>query len=180
MSIKALWQILAVLTAVVLMILFPIMNTFEREDDLIRLQMLDQLDYFVSKVKQSGSISRRDYELFSSKLNQLGIPFEITIEHYKQIYVPIYEDPLDFTSFHGRIQRAEELFSDAEIKARLFPIETPEQGKDYTMSKGDYISVSVKSKVKSKHQKLKSMLLGGEQEAFFYAKLGGVIQNEAK
>lgn len=179
MSIKALWQMLALFTAIILMILFPIMNSFEKEDDMIRLQMIDELDYFVSKVKQTGCIDKRDYELFSDSLNRLGLPFEIRIEHYKQIYVPVYDDPLQHQSFQQKIERVEELFSDAEIKECLYPIDHPEKGKPYLMSKGDYVSVSVKSTVKSKHQKLRSVLLGAGEDSYFFAKLGGLIQNEA-
>ncbi len=179
MSIKALWQILAIFTALILMIIFPVMNAFEKEDDLIRLQILDELDFFLSKVKQSGSISKRDYELFNQALNNLGYPFEVKINHYKQIYVPVYDDPQDFDSFTGEIQKVEELFSDKDIKGCLYPLNSGVEGKPYNMSKGDYITVAVKSKVKSKHQKLKSMLLGVSDMQVFYAKLGGLIQNEA-
>ncbi len=179
MSIKALWQILAIFTAVILMVLFPIMNAFENEDDLIRLQIIDELDYFVSKVKQSGSISKRDYEVFCSSLNNLGYPFDIEINHYKKIYVPVYEDPQDFNSFYGDIQGVEELFSDKDIKNCLYPLDSNVKGKPYKMNKGDFITVSVKSKVKSKHQKLKSIIFGTSDMQIFYAKLGGLIQNEA-
>ncbi len=179
MSIKALWQILAIITALILMVVFPIMNAFEREDDLVRIQMLDEVDYFVSKIKQTGSISKRDYELFSSSLNNLGYPFDIQIEHYKQIYVPVYENPNDFSSFNGEIMRTEELFTDNEIKEVLYPLDSSVEGKSYDMSKGDYISVSVKSKVRSKHQKLRNMIFTLDNEQFFHAKLGGLIQNEA-
>ncbi len=179
MSIKALWQILAIITALILMVIFPIMNAFEREDDMVRLQMLDEVDYFVSKIKQTGSISQRDYERFSSSLNNLGYPFDIRIEHYKQIYVPVYENPSDFSTFNGEIMRTEELYTDSEIKEILYPLDNAEMGKSYDMSKGDYISVAVKSTVKSKHQKLKTMVFGVDGEQFFYTKLGGLIQNEA-
>ncbi len=179
MSIKALWQILAILMAVLLMIMFPILNSFEKEDDFTRIQILDELDYFVSKIKQSGSISRRDYELFSSSLNKLGYPFEIKMNHYKEIYVPVYDNPSDYTSFNGEIKRVEELFTDQEIKDCLYPRKSDERGKTYYMKKGDYITVSVKSKVKSKYQKIRETFLNTSNNTFFYAKLGGLIQHEA-
>ncbi len=155
------------------------MNAFEKEDDLLRLNMLDELDYFVCKVKQSGAISQRDYQKFTSSLNKLGYPFDIKISHYKQRYVPIYDDPSDYSTFTGKIARVEELFSDSEIKDCLFPKDGT-VGKTYKMSKGDYITVSIKSKVKSKYQKFRSVFLGAPSNEVFFQRLGGVIQNETE
>ncbi len=179
MSIKALWQILSIFLAMLLMMIFPIMNSFEKQDNLVRIAMLDELDFFVSKVKSSGYISKNDYELFSESLSNLGYPFEIKISHYKKIYVPVYEDPKDFSTFNGDVKVTEELFSNSDILDTIYPKNNDKSSK-YFMNKGDYILVKVKSKCKSKYQKLRESLLNTDEKTTFYSRLGGIIQNEYK
>lgn len=178
MAIKALWKILAIIIAMLLMIVVPIMHAFESEDRFVKMALLDELDYFLDKISNSGEISPKTYMDFSNSLNRLGYPFDIELKHYKQVYVPVYENPSDFGSFAGEVHRVEELFTDFEIKDTLFPQDGKKQS-SYKLQKGDYIVVTAKTDVKSKYQKLRQMLFLTSGGPVFFIRLASVVQNEA-
>ncbi len=179
MLVQSLWKIFALILALVLMLVIPMVHAFEIEDRQVRLNLLDNLDFFLDEVSQTGEISKEGYLNFQNRINALGYPFEINIKHYKKIYVPVYEDPSLPSSFSGKIKVVEELFTNRDIKNTLFPKEEGISGESYKMSKGDYVVISVKTDVKTKYQKIREMLFMISPKTELLAKLGGVIKNEA-
>lgn len=178
MLVQSLWKILAISLALVLMLIIPMMHGFETEDRFVKLNLLDELDFFLDRISQAGEISKNSYLEFKNSIDSLGYPFDIEIKHYKKIYVPVYDNPVDTNSFKGNIKRVEELYTNSEIIDTLFPKEE-KIGKSYIMNKGDFVVVTVKTDVKSKYQKLREMLFLIRTEHNFFARLGSVIKNEA-
>lgn len=173
-----LWKLTGIVFALFLIIIVPIMNTFEAEDRLVRMQVLDQTDLFLEKITSTGKIRPQDYENFLNSLNKLGYPFEVELKHYKLTFVPVYEDPNDEKSFGGEIREIEELFTDEEIKSVLFPSDGS-GGKPYIMQKGDSVSIEVESNVKTKFQKLRTMLFLSGKNIAFTCKFIRLVKNEA-
>ncbi len=176
---NSLWNVLAIILAVFLMIVFPIMHSFEKQDQIVRLNVLNETDIFLDAIKAKGYIDKSDFINFKDKLATTGFAFDVKLEHKKMLFVPVYDDPTKEDTFTGDVRVVSELFSDYEIKDVLFGEKAKEYKATYKMSRGDVFTVIVKSKVKSKAQKLKEMLFVLNSDSVFYVKLGGSIQNEA-
>ncbi len=173
-----LWHILALLLTVTVIIIFPIVNTFEKQDRIVSVKVLNDTDLFLDKIKTKGFIDKYDFNEFKSKLSMSGYLFDIKFKHNKRIYVPVYKNINGKKTFTGKIKVMNEIFTDSEIKKSLFNDSKDFNG-IYYMKRGDEFTVIVSSKVKSKVVKLKEMLFGINMNDSFYVKLNAVVQNEA-
>jgi hypothetical protein len=118
------------------------------------------------------------YEQFTTKLNGLGQDFDVQILHEKRIFVPVYEDPTDQTTFTGEMHAVYDEIPTSEITNALFPEDHINQ-MDYKFSKGDYCTVTVKSTLKSKAQILKESIWNINSDSIsFFVRLSGRISNE--
>ncbi len=175
---NSLWHILGVIIAVCIMIVFPIVHSFEKQEQIVRLTVLFEVDMFLDEIKSKGYIDSGDYIGFKRKLDANGYAFDIALEHEKKIFVPVYDEVNDVRTFKKSVKVVSELYSDREIKKVLF-VEDNNAINTYTMSRGDRFTVIVSSKTKTRADKLKEMFLNTEHKYSFYIRLGGLIQNEA-
>lgn len=178
MLLEGLWKITAILVALFLVVLIPLLHAYEAEDRFTRMRVLDEMDLFLEEVCSKGLISQGDYLDFEERLSKLGYSFDIDMKHYKKILVPIYDDPLNHGSFEGRVEEVEELFGFREIRASLFPEGPGASSKPYLMNKGDYIVLALKSDMKTKYQSLRRMLFLTEEGPAFRFNMARSIKNE--
>ncbi len=175
---NALWNVLAIIVAILIMIIFPIINAFEKEEQIIRLNVLSETDMFLDTIKSKGYIDRQDYKDFKRKLDENGYIFDVVFEHEKVIFVPVYGDPTVADTFTHSVKQLSEIYTDSEIKDYLFGEDLSNTENIYKMNRGDRFVVTVNTKTKTKSEKIKTMLLGIHKNNLFYVKLGGTIQNE--
>lgn len=178
MLLDGLWKISAILVALFLIVLIPLLHAYEAEDRFIRMSVLDEMELFLEEVSSKGLIRPDDYLDFEERLSKLGYSFVVDIKHYKKILVPIYEDPKNHDSFKGRIDEVEELFSFREIRDCLFPEAPPREGSPYLMNRGDYVVLSLKTEMRSKYQSLRKMLFLTEEGPAFAFRMARSIRNE--
>lgn len=77
--------ILAVLFLVVLLIMFPLYNYFERQDDMSYNIALKTVTTFVDDVAQNGYIDQTMYDKFLQRLATTGNTYDIEIEAQKRV-----------------------------------------------------------------------------------------------
>lgn len=175
---QSLWKITAFILVIILLIIFPILHMLEKQDEIIQIRLMDEVDHFLSQVTAQGKISAQSYEQFQTKLNALGQPFNVSLLHEKKVFVPIYTDPTDATTFTGKMAAVYDEIPSDEIKRLLFP-ENSMAKQDYAMSKGDYLTVVVKSSLKSKAQIMKEAIWQVHTDAVsYYVRLSGRIAHE--
>ncbi len=152
--------IFSMILAVILMFVFPIMDTWERQDDISYMSIYATVVEFVDSVRNLGYIQPEMYTQFLQNVNATGNRFEITLEHrirlydingYKNVYTNTIEGVLN-------------------------------EGKDYTnMKAGDYFYVSVKNTNKTQSTLIKEVLYASPQETFkIGVPYGGMVRNTAR
>ncbi len=173
----SLWIITSVFLVIILLIVFPLMHTLEKQDDMIQIQLMNDVDQFLNNIKQTGKLTRADYEQFNAKLASLGNYFVVKIEHQQRIYTPVYDDPLDVSTFSGNIDAVYDLVSNGSIVDQLYDVTNREGA--YYFKRGDYVTVSVNSTLKSKYDRLRDLILLLQSETpTFYVRLSGMIAHE--
>ncbi len=174
----SLWLITSIIVVIVLLIIFPVMHTMEKQDDLVQIQLMNEVNLFLHDVKTKGHITRSDYEQLNAKLAQLGNYFEVKIEHQKRVFAPVYEDPLDAASFSGKISTVYDLITNQEFVEKLYSASNSTAA--YYFNQGDFITVSVRSMLRSKYDRVRDfILLNSTDTPSFFVRLSGMVAHEA-
>lgn len=86
-------MIIAVILLVVLIIILPLYNYFERQDDMSYNVALKTVTMFVDEVAQNGYLDQNMYDKFIERLASTGNSYEIEIEAQKKITTIDPENP---------------------------------------------------------------------------------------
>ncbi len=174
----SLWLITSIIVVIILLIVFPVMHTMEKQDDLVQIQLMNEVNLFLHDVKTKGHITRADYEQLNAKLAQLGNHFEVTIDHQKRVFTPVYDDPLNTASFSGKISTVYDLITNQEIVEALYS--TGNSTGSYYFNRGDFITICVSSTLKSRYQKMREIILQTSSDTpSFFVRLSGMVAHEA-
>lgn len=166
--------IFSMILAVILMFVFPIMDTWERQDDISYMSVYATVVEFVDSVRNLGRITPDMYEQFIQGLNATGNRFEITLEHRKRLYG---EDS------SGQPISAYKNVYTSTIEGILNDTSTPGNITDnyYNLAAGDYFYVSVKNTNKTQSTLIKEVLYASMQETFkIGVPYGGMVRNTGK
>lgn len=151
--------VFSMILAVILMFVFPIMDTWERQDDISYMSVYATVVEFVDSVRNLGYITPTMYTQFLRNINATGNRYEVTLEHRKRIYnINAYKNVYTTT-----------------IESVL------ESGNDYRdMAAGDYFYVSVKNTNKTQSTVIKESVYATKQETFkIGVPYGGMVRNTA-
>ena len=129
--------IFAVLVALVIMFIVPLMDTWELQDNLSYVVTYAAVTDFVDTVRNTGYISMDNYSNLVTTLNSTGNRFNITMEHRKineQLSTKMAEE-----NKNGKIYSVYLNTYTNEILNAL------EKGDVYKLNKFDYFYVTVKN-----------------------------------
>lgn len=178
-------KIIAALLAVLLLYVFPLIETAKRQDDVSLLASYRQIEMFVDAVRDKGYITPQMYTEFNAGLGQAMNGFEIELEHRHKVYQPEYSDPADMSTFLGTYTVHYNAYYNNTIMDVLFPAEPATvqaaawEERKYKLSAGDFFAVRVASR-EEKPSSVYSRLLYGESltQADAPLEYGGMVLNE--
>ncbi|WP_145331533.1 hypothetical protein [Paenibacillus xylanexedens] len=180
--INAVSKLFAVLLAVLLLYVYPAAETAERQDDIARLTATQSVTRFVDAVRTKGYISPRMQAEFQEQLAQTGNNYDISMEHLHKKYVPQYSDPMIQSSFTGTYEVVYDAYYSSQIQERLYPLSSTlsidDPGRRYTLSMGDFFTVSLKSTNRTPSMMIREWLQGTVQASAVFASYGGMVLNE--
>ena len=160
-----------ILVTVVLLFFVPLTYVAVRNDFLSQTYITTETTYFVNSIRNIGFINKQMYEEFVKKLAITGIPYEISMTHYKNkikeqsivegeevMYLPFYEGV-----FH------EDVLQDLLEKEIYF------------FQKGDFFSVLIKKKGITWSDRIENFLTGrNQQQEEVQVIYGGAIRDEIR
>jgi len=123
--------IFAVIIALLLMFLFPMIDTWEMQDNLSYVVVYSAVTDFVDTVRNTGYISQESYDNFEAKLYSTGNTYSITMEHRElnddlRVYLNTYTNEI-LDTIHTVVE-------DDSTKTKI-----------YRLDKYDYFYVTVKN-----------------------------------
>lgn len=94
--------IFAVIVALLLMFLFPMIDTWEMQDNLSYVVVYSAVTDFVDTVRNTGYISQELYDNFEAKLYATGNTYSVTMEHREfnedlRVYLNTYTNEIEAT-----------------------------------------------------------------------------------
>lgn len=151
--------IFSIIIAVILMFLFPIMDTWERQDDISYMAVYSTTVEFVDSARNLGYITPEMYTQFLQNIGATGNRYDVTIEHRRRIY-----------ELNGYLNVYTNTIEETLLK----------ENKNYEMKAGDYLYVSVKNTNKTQSTLLKEVLYASPQETLkIGVPYGGMVRNTA-
>lgn len=168
-------KIFAVLLAVLLFFVYPLMHMFEQQDKTSRIFVFTETTAFVDAIRNTGHLTPQMYEEFTRKLSATDNIYEIGLEHRHKRLDPVYGDPLDPTTFQEAYVVNYATSYTEEIMNKIFP-ELGNQ-ETYEFSNGDYLLVRIINKNKTLGTRVKELLLGSALPTqTIFVQYGGMIK----
>lgn len=167
--------IFATIVAILLMFIFPLMDTWERQDDLSYMLAYSIVVDFVDTVRNTGYMTESMIMDFEEQLAATGNTYHIQYEHREIVYMP-YTDAAGETRYKvGYLYHFNE---DIEEAIDVDRATNPDDPKYTNFQKGDYFFVSIKNTNKTQSTIVKEFLYASTLETFkIGVPYGGMVRN---
>lgn len=177
--VEGIWKLASFIIMVLLLMIYPLMQLLETQDDVIQMRVVSITADFIDQVRSQGMVTPQVYREFDTQLQGLGHHFKIKLIHEISVFVPKYGDFMDASTFTGEMILVKETIDSASITNVLYPsLSIPEDDirRQYTMSSGDYFGVEVTVNQRTQGQVLRDMIwLTHSNYGRFYARFGGLV-----
>ncbi len=168
---QGLWKIMAVILAVVLMFAAPMMVMYDRQEAITYSVAYSAVSQMCDQVRNTGVIEPEIIQTLTDQLNATGIAYDIQLEHYSKIYVPIYDESTGI--FTG------DYFSDYMGKYNADIYDTLEGIGTYNMSVGDLFFIQIENKDQTLAQRARGMIFGRSMDwPVIIVRNGGMVRHE--
>lgn len=143
-----------IIMAGILMFFFPMLDTWERQDDLSYMAVYTATVDFVDAVRNTGVLTKEMYDSFITQIYGTCNTYDVTLERreYKVIPDGAGGSEVIYLNHYS-----------SEIEDKLY---SATAGNRYTFNKGDYFYVSVKNTNKTQATMLKQTTYGTLIETF--------------
>ncbi|MEA1974502.1 MAG: hypothetical protein U9N10_02955 [Bacillota bacterium] len=175
---ESLSKMVAIIIAVFLLFIFPLINMFENQDNISRNLVFNETTKFVDSVRNLGYITPRMYEDFHKKINATGNTYKISLTHMHLIINPVYTDITDLSTFQDDAKANYKNIYTKKILNDLFP-DSPTGDERYELNCGDYFLLEVFNKNKTMGTKVKELFLTVDlPDKNIIVNYGGMVKNE--
>lgn len=161
--------VVLIILAAVLMLIFPLMSTAEKTDDVAQLSVQSATDDFVDTIRTTGKITLDDYEKYLQTITATGNSFEPEI-----LIQQLDENP------GVKVTQAEMTKIGENVYYNKYTTQVMEELKSsgkMTLKEGDRVTVTVKNTNQTISQILRNFLykVTGNESAQITAKANGIV-----
>lgn len=145
--------IFATIVAAIIMFLFPMLDTWERQDDLSYMAAYTAVVDTVDAVRNTGRLTEDMYNDLVSTVTATGNRFQIQMEHRQYVVVPDNAGSYEMVYV---THYTDEILNYLESAS----------GEYTEFNKGDFFYISIKNTNKTQATMLKQNLYGAKMETF--------------
>jgi len=181
--VNAISKIVAAILAVMLLYVYPVADSYEKQDKISYVITNKLIVNFVDSVRNKGHITPTMYNDLEQALQLTGNTFELQMEHQHKRYTPVYTDPANPGTFQSSFEVNYDGFYHEQIMQILFPdnykaIDDP--SRVYRLTVGDYFKVTVRNTNRTNATLLRDMLNQSNtgDNTTIYIPYGGMVLNE--
>lgn len=176
-------MIVAVIFLVILLVILPLYNYFERQDDMSYNLALKTVTMFVDEVAQNGYIDQNMYDKFIQRLGTTGNSYDIQIEAQKRI---LTVDPNNTSPDDGKETYIEQyksyynkdIFNDETGKtSNIIDKDNSLKNNVFFLDKGDKFYVSLKNTNTTMASALLNAIVLGATKEKININYGATIKN---
>lgn len=145
--------VFTIILAAVIMFFFPMLDSWERQDDLSYMAVYTATVDFVDAVRNTGVLTKDMYNSYITQIYGTGNSFDVTLEHRQYKVVPDDDNKSQVIYLNNYTKTIEkELFDPADGR--------------YIFNKGDYFYVSIKNTNKTQSTMMKQTIYGTTIDSF--------------
>ncbi len=134
--------VVIVIFGVLLMIIMPVFNSFERQDDMAYEFALSATTSLCDDVMQSGILSRDRYNQFFNELAATGNTYKIDMEAHKKVYNRLNENEVVLNYYMDYTRQIQD-----GIESNFIDIpESSVKSGAYLLDKGDAFFIKVRNR----------------------------------
>ena len=156
--------VVAIFLAAVLMFVFPLMSTADRNDDIAQQVVQTATTEFVDKVRATGKLTQTEYDNFIQKISATGNVFDVELE------AQILDQNSKKKAEEASASKVGENEYYSEFTSQILRTMAGDKKETYTLKEGDIFIATVKNQNKTISQILKN---------FFYRVTGNDTYNVA-
>lgn len=167
--------VIAMILIVTLIIIFPIYNLFERQDDMTYTLALKATTNFVDKVKNNGYIDQQMYDEYVIELSSTGISYDIELEAHRKKLVEDGNKSKYFVQY--KIDYNDDIFKEIENKASSSTALVKNGA--YLLNNEDQIFVKLRNSNQTASQVVLNAIIPTKDKNRIEVNYGGIIKNNS-
>ena len=157
-------RIAAILTAVLLLFLVPLLINMQRQESMVQLAIMQDTVQFVDSVRNMGVVTKDMYNEYQNQIRRIQEGLDIYMEHTQQNLF-VGED---------KVRRTQVKYTEKDI------VELLEEYSIYSFQKGDYLRVEVRKRAGFLERFMGVLLGNSSTEQNTYVYYGGSIRYETQ
>ena len=168
--------VITIIVLVLLMVIFPLYNFFERQDDMSYNLVLKATTNFADQVMNNGYIDQNSYDKFVTELANTGNVYDIEIEAHRKVLTgtgEVYEEKsyIDYTN---------DIFNEIESTSGTSNLmKRSLKNNTYLLNQKDEIYVKVKNSNTTLAGSLFNSIIVTSSKTRIEVNYGGIIKNNS-
>ena len=173
--------IITIILLVLLMVIFPLYNFFERQDDMSYNLVLKATSNFADEVMNNGYIDQRSYTNFVNELGNTGNVYDIEIEAHRKVLTAseVNGENVDEYSEQSYIDYNDDIFNSLETDTTSNLMQRSIKNNIYYFNPKDEIYVKVKNSNMTMAGSLFNVIIPASDKTRIEINYGGIIKNNA-
>lgn len=170
--------VITVILLVLLMVIFPLYNFFERQDDMSYNLVLKATTNFADQVMNNGYIDQNTYDKFVTELGNTGNVYDIQIEAHRKV-LTVDENGTDVYTEQSYIDYADDIFESITNSTDSNLMKKSLKNNIYLFNPKDEIYVKVKNSNTTMAGSLFNTIVPASKKERIVVNYGGIIKNNA-
>lgn len=178
--------VITVIVMVAILVIFPLYNFFERQDDMAYNVALSSVTEFVDEVLKNGYLDQDTYTNFVNKLAATGDLFDIQLEAHRNVIVNTEEfsDTQNSKEYSQKykIDYNNDIFKDLDSNDTVNTTtlsSTTIKNNVYKLNSGDGFYVKLKNKNKTMAAAIFNNIIPNSDKTRISINYGGIVKNNA-
>lgn len=170
--------VITVILLVLLMVIFPLYNFFERQDDMSFNLVLKATTNFADQVMNNGYIDQNSYNKFVTELGNTGNVYDIEIEAHRKV-LTVDENGTDVYTEQSYIDYTDDIFESITNTTDSNLMKKSLKNNIYLFNPKDEIYVKVKNSNTTMAASLFNTIIPASKKTRIEVNYGGIIKNNA-
>lgn len=170
--------VITIMVLVLLMVLFPLYNFFERQDDMSYNLVLKATTNFADQVMNNGYIDQLMYNNFVNELGNTGNIYDIEIEAHRKVLTQDSDASGNFIE-QSYIDYNDDIFETIDSTTSGSVMDKKLKNKIYPLNEKDEIYVKVKNSNTTLAGSLFNAIIVTSNKTRIQVNYGGIVKNNA-
>ena len=177
--------VITIIVLVLLMVIFPLYNFFERQDDMSYNLVLKATTNFADQIINNGYIDQNTYNKFITELANTGNVYDIEIEAHRKVLISAiegYEEYEEYKEYEEQsyIDYTNDIFTEIESTSGTSNLmKRSLKNNTYLLNPKDEIYVKVKNSNMTMAGSLFNTIVPASRKERIVVNYGGIIKNNA-